>query len=195
MTTTPNIIGTKLVYSRHEIRARIASAAVNITAWASYNGCTGLTLVPIMWGSMTFVSDLARALHIRCPQLRLRFAPVRARSYDKTDRGALSVDPLPDLYGPVLIVDDIFDSGHTLRTVTELVKAMPTVTQVRSVVLLEKLRENDPIRTIPTWALFNCPDKFVVGYGLDLDGLYRELPDVVELLTLLTTETPVKALL
>ncbi len=133
-----------------------------------------VTLVPVMTGSMLFTSDLIR--HMRRP---VRIAPVTVQSYPGSStksRGARLQTPIPDaLRGThVVIIDDILDSGGTLATLRRLMKAVEP-TSVRACVLLRKNVDHDD-SAICEHAGFDIPDEFVVGYGLDYDGLYRNLP-------------------
>ncbi|MEO1279052.1 MAG: phosphoribosyltransferase family protein, partial [Planctomycetota bacterium] len=96
--------------------------------------------------------------------------------------GAVGGDgPVGELTGAhVLILDDIFDSGRTLAAVTKLV-AEHNPASVRTAVLLRKLVERAPDVSPdaePHYVGFDVPNEFVVGYGLDHDGWYRNLPDI-----------------
>ena len=133
-----------------------------------------VTLVPVMTGSMLFTSDLIR--HLKRP---LRIAPVTVQSYPGSStrsRGARLQTPLPEaLRGThVVIVDDILDSGGTLATLRRLIGAVEP-SSIRACVLLRKNVDHDD-SAICEHAGFDIPDEFVVGYGLDYDGLYRNLP-------------------
>jgi hypoxanthine phosphoribosyltransferase len=82
---------------------------------------------------------------------------------------------LVDLRGhDVLIVDDIYDTGRTLEEMISLIDATNPAS-VRVAVLLRKLGRQQ-IAIEPDWIGFDIPDEFVVGYGLDYDDLYRNLP-------------------
>ena len=134
----------------------------------------GIVLMPVMTGSMLFVSDLVRRLPHK---LRLELALVS--SYPGTaqeSQGAKLTMPLPtELAGRhVVLVDDILDSGGTIRFLRqELAKQSPA--SLRSIVLLRKPRP-DAADVACEHVGFEIPDEFVVGYGLDFDGLYRNLP-------------------
>jgi len=133
-----------------------------------------VTLVPVMTGSMLFTSDLIR--HMDRP---MRIAPVTVQSYPGSStrsRGARLQTPLPDaLRGTnVIIVDDILDSGGTLATLRRLIGAVEPAS-ITACVLLRKNVEHDD-SAVCEHAGFDIPDEFVVGYGLDYDGLYRNLP-------------------
>ena len=133
-----------------------------------------VTLVPVMTGSMLFASDLIR--HLKRP---VRIAPVTVQSYPGSStrsRGARLQTPIPDALKDthVVIIDDILDSGGTLAILRRLMKAVEPAS-VRACVLLRKNVEHD-ISAICEYTGFDIPDRFVVGYGLDYDGLYRNLP-------------------
>jgi hypoxanthine phosphoribosyltransferase len=79
----------------------------------------------------------------------------------------------------VLIIDDILDSGGTIGAVVPAVKALGAAT-VKSCVLLRK--DRDIARSTEVdYVGFEIPDEFVVGYGLDYDNYYRNVPDIVTL--------------
>jgi hypoxanthine phosphoribosyltransferase len=139
----------------------------------------GLVIVCILSGAIIFVADLIRQL-----PMKMRIALVTVSSYPgKTteSQGAALIGPLRiDVAGrDVLMVDDILDSGQTLRAVrTELARQQPA--SVRTCVLLRKagVAPDDVQADIVG---FDIENVFVVGYGLDYDGLYRNLPDIAVL--------------
>ncbi|MGD9644865.1 MAG: hypoxanthine phosphoribosyltransferase [Pirellulales bacterium] len=133
-----------------------------------------LTIVGVLTGSIVLVADLIRQL-----EMPLRIVLVQARSYRgrSTAPGSLYVDAgaLVDLRGQdVLIVDDIYDTGRTLEELISLIDATNPAS-VRVAVLLRKLGRQQIVME-PDWIGFDIPDEFVVGYGLDYDDLYRNLP-------------------
>jgi hypoxanthine phosphoribosyltransferase len=137
----------------------------------------GLILVPIMTGSITFVADLMREL-----PLRMRIGLVTASSYPGTATTSQGVS-LEGLQLPgslegrhILIIDDILDSGRTIRSVrAEIESRSPS--SVRSCVLLRK-RIASAMETPCEYVGFDIENEFVVGYGLDYDDYYRNLPDI-----------------
>ncbi|MBA3937388.1 MAG: hypoxanthine phosphoribosyltransferase [Planctomycetes bacterium] len=162
-----------------EIQSRVTALGAQIAAeHAAGQGAGGagdtLTLVAVMDGAFLFAADLARA--IRIPDLRLHF--VRASSYrGLVSSGSVAHEVLPDLAGrDVLVVDDILDTGRTLAAV---LASCTGAARLRTCVLLDK-----PARRVPgglasaDYTGFTIADRFVVGYGLDLDGRYRHLPEV-----------------
>jgi hypoxanthine phosphoribosyltransferase len=141
-----------------------------------------VTLVPILTGSIIFVADLIR----RLPQ-RMQIHVMSVSSYPgrSTTSQGVKIDPTlsavpEDLTGlHVLVIDDILDSGRTLRRVREeLARRGPA--SVRTCVLLRKQLDQPP-EAEADYVGFDIPDAFVVGYGLDFDDYYRNLPDIVTL--------------
>ncbi len=166
----------RVLISAEAIAARVASLAEEISRALTADGAEaeGIVLVPVMTGSILFAADLVRHLPHR---LRLQLA--MASSYPgtaTTSQGVQLVLPLPtSLAGRhVLLLDDILDSGRTLLRLRSEIEAQGPAS-VRSVVLL---RKDLPIsRMVPCEHVgFAIPDEFVVGYGLDFDGFYRNLP-------------------
>ena len=163
----------KLLISSEEIATRITQLAEQIDC--EYVN-RELTIVGIMSGAILFVADLIRLLHCS-----VRLETLNASSY----RGAsttpgnlmLNTDSLPPLENQhLLVVDDILDTGRTLRAVSrELVARNPA--SLKSAVLLWKSDRTESGTTSDYFG-FEIPDEFVVGYGLDHNGLYRNLPDI-----------------
>lgn len=133
-----------------------------------------VTVVGVLTGSIVLVADLIRRL-----DGPVRVSMVWASSYRGTDttpgRLDLRLDLLPDLEGQeVLLVDDIFDTGRTLEALIDELRRRGAA-RVRSLVLLRKLGRAE-VAVEPDFVAFDIPDKFVVGYGLDFDGAWRQLP-------------------
>lgn len=137
-----------------------------------------LTIVGVLTGSLVFMSDLIRRL-----EMPLRLGFVSASSYrGATTRGSLVVnsDLMPNLTDQhVLLLDDIFDTGHTLLKLVELLhESRPR--SLCSAVLLRKLGRQE-VEYFPDFVAFDIPDEFVVGYGMDYDDVFRNLPFVAAL--------------
>jgi len=131
-----------------------------------------LTVIAVLTGSIIFLADLVRKL-----EMPLRVGVIQARSYLGTERGSLSVnvDMLPEVSGrDVLVIDDIFDTGHTLVEVLAFLKDLGP-RSVRTAVLVLK-RGKQEVTLVPDYVGFEIPDVFVVGYGLDYNDAYRNLP-------------------
>ena len=133
-----------------------------------------IVMLPVLTGSLVFTADLIR----RLPH-KLRLDVVTVSSYPGTSTrstGAAIHSPLPeDLDGRhVVVVDDIFDTGRTMELLDGELRAAGAG-GVTSVVLLAKPDRHE-VELRPDLVGFEIPDAFVVGYGLDYDGLYRNLP-------------------
>lgn len=136
-------------------------------------------LILVMTGALVFAADLIRAMPVR-----MEIRPVTFSSYPGTATSSQGLDVIQDVPGDlggrrVVIVDDILDSGRTLAEIRRRV-AKQNPASVRVCVLLRKIKDrDDPVEA--DLACFDIPDAFVIGCGLDYDGLYRNLPDVREL--------------
>jgi hypoxanthine phosphoribosyltransferase len=114
---------------------------------------------------------------IRKLEMPLRVGVVQASSYQGNDRGKLSINSemMLDIKGrDVLLIDDIFDTGHTLTKVIDLMNEL-SPNSIRSAVLLQKTGKQ-LVDWRPNFVAFEIPDEFVVGYGLDYNDEYRNLP-------------------
>jgi hypoxanthine phosphoribosyltransferase len=143
------------------------------------NHADRVVFIPIMTGALVLTADLIRLLPIR---LSIRLVTVSSYAGATTEsRGASIQGALPDnLEGRhIVILDDILDSGKTLHAVRSAVETQNPAS-VRSVVLLDKAERRE-IEVPCEHVGFNIPNEFVVGYGLDYDGYYRNLPDIVAL--------------
>ncbi|MDA0658546.1 MAG: hypoxanthine phosphoribosyltransferase [Planctomycetota bacterium] len=133
-----------------------------------------LAVMGVMTGSVVFLADLIRQL-----DFPLRVGVVWASSYrgSTTVRGELSVNTamMPNVSGEhVLLIDDIFDTGHTLAHLLQEIQKCGAAS-VRSAVLLRKQGRRE-VTIVPDYVAFEIPDEFVVGYGLDYQDYYRHLP-------------------
>ncbi len=166
----------RVLLTAEAIAARVAELGAQVGR--DLAGADGqLVIVPVMTGGFIIVADLVRHL----PQRRVRIEVVTVSSYggkNMTSRGSQLLGALPEtLVGKhVLVVDDILDTGGTLRLLQAEILRRGAASS-RSCVLLRKPTEG-AARTKCDYVGFDIPDEFVVGYGLDYDGLYRNLPYV-----------------
>lgn len=141
-----------------------------------------ITLVPILTGSFIFVADLIRHLPVMVKIGLLSissYAGTATSSRGTTIREELTHLPASLEGKHVLLVDDILDSGRTLALATEIL-AERNPASLRTCVLLRK-RRPEALAFDADYVAFEIPDEFVVGYGLDFDDYYRNLPDIVTL--------------
>jgi hypoxanthine phosphoribosyltransferase len=163
----------QVLLSEIEILRGIERVAAEVTE--VFRG-TPLTAVSILKGSCIFAADLVRRLPI---PLDLAFAATRSYG-DATTAGRLEIELMPSrdevLGREVLLIDDILDTGQTLTAVRRELLDLGAA-GVRTCVFLDKPAR----RTVSCHADFRCfeiDDVFVVGYGLDHAGRYRNLPFV-----------------
>lgn len=134
-----------------------------------------LTVVLVLHGGIFFAADLLRRIN-----LPLQLTSLSVASYHGGTESAGTVtfhqSALPDVRGRhVLIVDDILDSGLTLATIRRRIETECQPASTRLCVLLEK-RRSRPVEVRSDYVGFQIDDEFVVGYGLDYQGHYRNLP-------------------
>lgn len=167
----------KILLTRQEIDAKVRELAEIVSR--DYEG-KNLLLVCVLKGAVVFLCDFLRSLRIGA---EIDFMAVS--SYGNSSRSSGVVRILKDLdqsidNKDVLIVEDIIDTGLTLSYLREnLLSRNPS--SLRIIALLDK-----PERRIaniePDYCGFSIPDKFVVGYGLDYQEKFRNLPDLCVLL-------------
>lgn len=161
----------KTLLTREQLHDGVATMAGDI---AGVYENKQLTIVGVLTGSLVLVADLIRLL-----DLPMRVGVVAASSYRgaTTTRGELTINDelMLDIRSrDVLLVDDIFDTGHTLVRVMEKMREYEP-NSLRSAVLLRKHGRQEVVAE-PDFVAFNIPDEFVVGYGLDYEDMYRNLP-------------------
>ncbi|XZE43867.1 hypoxanthine phosphoribosyltransferase [Pirellulaceae bacterium SH467] len=162
----------KILLSEDRIHAGVDRLAKELNA---FYGESPLTVVSIMTGSIVMLADLIRRL-----EMPVRISLIQASSYrGGTRSGELVVQDhmMLDIRDrDVLLLDDIFDTGKTLFEVSNRLRQMGP-TSLKTAVFLNKLGQSTvPIH--PDYVVFEIPNEFVVGYGLDYRDLYRNLPFV-----------------
>jgi hypoxanthine phosphoribosyltransferase len=157
------------------LQQRIAELGAQISS--DYADTGNLLLVCVLKGGMLFLSDLMR--HITVPH-NIDFMSVSsygAEARQSTGAVRIEMDLHTDISGRnLLIVEDIIDSGNTLNYILRSLEArMPASIKICTLLSKPERREVDiPVDYIG----FEIPNKFVFGYGLDLDEYYRNLPFV-----------------
>ena len=164
-------MGLEILISEEKIAERVKELAKQISR--DYHGKT-VHLVCVLKGAYTFLADLARAMEI---PVTLDFLAVSSYGKGTSTTGQVQVtkDLDTSLEGmDVLIVEDIADTGLTLRYLYNMLKAR-NPSSLKVVALLSKPSRRT-VEVPVDYVGFEIPDRFVVGYGLDVDQRYRNLP-------------------
>ena len=165
----------RVLFTEEEIKAAVKKAGKQISD--SYDG-NPILLVCIMKGAFLFASDLFREITVPC---EIEF--MRAKSYyggtSSTGKVTITLDLEKDISKyHVVIVEDIIDTGRTMRGLCAILKERNPLS-LRIVTLLDKPSKRI-VDISADICLFTIPDYFVIGYGLDFEELYRNLPYIAE---------------
>lgn len=167
-----------LIFSKEEISKRTLEIANDISSWVFKNGHqNNIAIIPLLNGGIFFAADLVRNF-----PFSVDIIPIKASAYESD-----GVEPknkkveIPDkdkLIGKiVLVVDDIYDTGSTLKVVKETLNSIG-ITSIFSVVMIYRT----PNKSKPDWFGFQYdkPD-WLVGYGLDNNQKWRNLPSIFKI--------------
>lgn len=163
----------QVLYSEQQLQEKCAELGAQISR--DYAG-RDLLLVSVLKGAVVFMADLMRQITVPCG---IDFMVVSSYGSGVKTSGVVKIvkDLDTEIRGKdVLIVEDILDSGMTLSYLTDLLRDRHPAS-IRIVSLLDKpSRRKVPLR--PDYVGYEVPDEFVVGFGLDYDEKYRNLPYV-----------------
>ncbi|HUV90485.1 MAG TPA: hypoxanthine phosphoribosyltransferase [Anaerolineae bacterium] len=162
----------RVLLDEETIAARVRELATQISA--DYADPAGLVLVGVLKGAFVFLADLTR--HLTVPNF-VDFIALSSYNRGTTTPGAvrLIMDTRVNLTGrPVLIVEDILDTGYTLDYLLRTFRARGP-SSLRTCVLLSK-PERRQVKVPVDYLGFEIPDVWVVGYGLDYADRFRTLP-------------------
>lgn len=165
----------KILLTREEIARRVGELSAQISA--EFRGET-VTFVGILKGASIFLADLVRAVSPEV-DVRLDFMAVSSYGSSTTSSGAVKIVKDMDTFAEgknIIIVEDIMDTGYTLNYLQGVIDAR-SPSALRTCVLLDKPDRKKADCTIDMKG-FTIPDVFVVGYGLDYAGRWRNLPDI-----------------
>lgn len=167
--TNPNL---EVLHSEDEIKARVAELGLQITR--DYSG-KDLVLVSVLKGSCLFLADLMRVIDLK---LTIDFMAVS--SYKDGTKSTGDVEILKDLSNSirgkdVLVVEDIVDTGLTLSRLLDILGSRGAAS-IKLASFLDKPEPRIKTELKIDYTGFVVPNKFVVGYGLDAAGRYRNLP-------------------
>jgi hypoxanthine phosphoribosyltransferase len=135
-----------------------------------------LVILMVLKGAVCLVADLIRAITVPCGIEVVQCMSYGEGGIKRGDLKILGLEPLELEGRDVLIVDDIFDSGHTLSSLIHALQGKKT-RSIKSLVLLKK-NVSRTTTLCPDYVLFEIENHFVVGYGLDFKEHYRGLPGV-----------------
>ena len=163
----------EILLSEAQIADKVAELGAQISR--DYEG-KNLLMVSVLKGSVVFMADLMRAVKI---PMAIDFMSVSSYGDGVKTTGVVKI--LKDLDHPIagydlLIVEDILDSGLTLSYLSELLRAREP-NSIKLLTLLDK-PERRQVDVKADYIGFTVPDEFVVGYGLDYNERYRNLPFV-----------------
>jgi hypoxanthine phosphoribosyltransferase len=164
-----------VLFSEEEIAQRVERMADDIARSKPER----LLIVPILKGSFVFAADLMRACHRAGLSPEVDFMMLASYRESTVSSGRVDIlrDIATDVRGrDVLLIDDILESGRTLAYAKDLLSARGA-RRVMTAVLLDK-RGRRAADIEADFRGFDCPDKFVVGFGMDMGHAFRELPFV-----------------
>lgn len=161
----------ELLLSREEISTKVVEMARQVDR--DYAG-QKITILMVLKSAICITSDLMKEL-----QTPFKYEAISASSYGEngTHSGDLIINGLDalNLEGEhVLIIDDIFDTGKTMSSIVERVKAKNPLSVKSLVLLLKNVKHTTLYR--PDYIIFEIENRFVVGYGMDYKEYYRGLP-------------------
>ena len=163
----------QILYTEEELRQRVKELGCQITA--DYSGRQPL-LVSVLRGSYIFMADLTRSINL---DVTVDFMVVSSYGAGPVSSGQVEIkkDLSDSIEGrDLIIVEDILDSGNTLYYLIDVLRARKPAS-IRICTLMDKPeRRRKPITA--DYVGFTIPDAFIVGYGLDFDEKYRNLPYV-----------------
>ena len=163
----------EVLFTKEQIAAKVKELGAQITA--DYQG-KELVLVCVLRGASVFFSDLIREIDV---DFTIDF--IATSSYGASTKTSGEVKLTKDLTSPiagkhVIIVEDIVDSGLTLKYVKRLLEARnPESVKICSILDKPEGRKTD---LVPDYYGFTVPDVFIIGYGLDYAERFRQIPEV-----------------
>ncbi|MBR5381831.1 MAG: hypoxanthine phosphoribosyltransferase [Oscillospiraceae bacterium] len=161
----------RIFFTEEQLRERVRELGARITA--DYAGRSPL-FVGVLKGSFVFMADLVRSVELDCD---IDFMAVSSYGSGTTTTGAVEIskDLSRDIEGrDVVIVEDILDSGVTLSYLKKYLEVRKPASIALCTLLDKPARRRADI--VPDYVGFECPNEFIVGYGLDYAEKYRNLP-------------------
>ena len=166
----------EIIFTEEEIQRRVKELGAQIAK--EYAGKSPL-LIGVLKGCFVFIADLARAIELDC---EIRFLTASSYGFSAVTSGKVKIerDFDFDIEGrDVIIIEDILDSGVTLSALRGIIeKRAPATLRICSMLNKPARRQ---VQLDIDYLGFDCPDEFVVGYGLDYAERYRNLPYIASL--------------
>ena len=165
-----------IIYSEDVIQKRIKELGAELSR--DYAG-KSLLIIGVLKGCFMFLADLARQIDLEC---EIRFLTASSYGFSSVSSGKVNIDSNIDFDvtdKDVIIIEDILDSGITLTALRAFV-AKHKPASLKICTLLDK-PESRQLPITADYTGFECPNEFVVGYGLDYGERYRNLPYVASL--------------
>jgi len=163
----------EVLISSENLQRRIAELGEQISK--DYAGKGELLLICILRGGVLFLTDLMRQISLPHAIEFMAVSSYGVGGRQSTGQIRISLDLNVDIFNKnVLLVEDIIDSGHTIAAILELLSTRKPAS-LSVCTLLDKFERREvevPIK----YCGFSIPNKFVFGYGLDIDDYYRNLP-------------------
>jgi len=165
-----------IIFSEEVIQKRVKELGMEITQ--DYKGKKPM-LIGVLKGCFVFLADVARSIELEC---EIRFLTASSYGFSSVTSGKVKIgeDFDYEIKGrDVIIIEDILDSGVTLTALRDFVKECSPAS-----LMICSLLDKSACRQVPIEADylgFECPDEFVVGYGLDYAERYRNLPFIASL--------------
>jgi hypoxanthine phosphoribosyltransferase len=164
-----------VLFGREDIRRRVEELGRTITG--DYVGREPV-LVSVLKGGVIFLADLIRGIDLRLDTHLIAISRY-GDAQESMGRVQILLDLDADLTGrDVLLVEDIVDTGLTSRYLLSVLRGRGAASIELCALLDKSARRIVPLT--PKYAGFDCPDRFVVGYGLDYRERYRNLPDILQ---------------
>lgn len=168
-------VSIRVLFDEAAIAERVSQIAEEIAAAELSN----LLVIPILKGSFVFAADLLRAMHRSGVELEVDFLSLSSYRAATVSSGQVEIvrDVESDVEGrSVVLIDDILESGRTIAFAKDLMAARAAASVSTCVLLNKPGKRATDIEA--DFVGFECPDLFVVGYGMDMAHSFRELPFV-----------------
>jgi len=161
----------RVLFDEEQIAKRVKEMGKEISK--DYEG-SDIVVISLLRGSFVFAADLVRAIDV---PVNIDFMTTSSYGYGQSSSGIVEIisDIRTDIKDKnVLVVDDIMDSGNTMKEVVEYIsKKNPK--SIKTCVMLDKPSRREADIT-PDYVGFTIPDVFIVGYGLNYGDYYRNVP-------------------